>query len=153
MKKYRYSALALAAIGAVIWLISPLSEAAPAAAEMIVYKTPWCGCCGNWVDHIRNAGFTVDVREMEDLRPIRSKLGVPEALGSCHTAAIGGYAIEGHVPAKDIRRLLAQKPKALGLAVPGMKLGSPGMEQDGQSDPYDVLLFSANGSRQVFASY
>ena len=118
---------------------------------MSVYKSPTCGCCGEWVKHIRANGFRVETHEIADVTPIRRRYGVPEYLASCHTALIGGYAIEGHVPAPDIRRLLREKPKVQGLAVPGMVVGSAGMEQ-GPPQPYATLAFDDRGSR-VFARH
>lgn len=118
-----------------------------------VHKTPWCGCCNDWVEHLRADGFSVTVHEHEDLSPIRSRLDVPLALGSCHTAEVDGYAIEGHVPAADIRRLLAERPESVrGLAVPGMPVGSPGMEMGDRKDPYDVVAFGDRG-HEVFTRY
>ncbi|MBX3447035.1 MAG: DUF411 domain-containing protein [Parvibaculaceae bacterium] len=126
---------------------------AHATAETLdVYKTPWCGCCTAWVDHMREAGFAVRVTELDDLEPLKSAHGIPAELASCHTALIGGYAIEGHVPAADVIRLLKERPAAAGLAVPGMPMGSPGMEMDGHTEPYDVVLFGP-GTRTVFARY
>lgn len=151
MKKYLSIGLAAAALGAAGWLLLPANKAG--AAEITVYKTPQCGCCKGWVAHLRDKGFAVDVIEREDLDPIKRRMGVPENLGSCHTATVAGYVIEGHVPAKDIRRLLAEKPAARGLAAPGMPVGAPGMEQDNQHDPYDVIMFSDNGKGEVFARY
>jgi len=124
-----------------------------AAATLAITKTAACGCCRHWVDHMRKAGFTVAVRDVEDVTPTARRLGVPDKLRSCHTAEIGGYAIEGHVPAADIRRLLAERPKAAGIAVPGMVAGSPGMEQGGRSDPYQTILFDRAGKTRVFASH
>lgn len=120
---------------------------------MVVHKTPTCGCCNVWVDHLRAAGFTVETVDVPDTSPIASRLGVPDSLRSCHTAEIGGYAIEGHVPAADIRRLLALRPEAGGLAVPGMPIGSPGMEMGDQRDSYQVILFDRAGGQRTFASY
>jgi hypothetical protein len=117
-----------------------------------VYKSPSCGCCGDWVKHLRANGFSVRAHDVEEPTAWRAKFGVPERLGSCHTAIVAGYAIEGHVPAKEIKRLLAERPKAKGLAVPAMPMGSPGMEGP-RRDPYDVLLFDAKGGTRVFASY
>lgn len=134
--------LALAASAAVIF----------AAPVVTVYMSPECGCCGLWVEHLKANGFAVRTHAVEDVTPYKRKLGVPGRLASCHTAVVGGYTIEGHVPAADIKRLLAQKPKAKGLAVPGMPHGSPGMES-GRNDPYDVLLFQADGRTTVFRSY
>ena len=128
---------------------------APGAAHaqtVTVHKTPWCGCCAKWADHLEESGFDVVIEEHEDLAPIRSELGVPDALQSCHTGEVSGYAIEGHVPATDIRRLLAEMPAARGLSVPGMPMGSPGMEMGGHSDAYDVILFGEDG-RQTYTSY
>lgn len=120
---------------------------------MVVHKTPTCGCCNAWVDHLRAAGFTVEAVDVDDTSPIAARLGVPDSLRSCHTAEIGGYAIEGHVPARDIRRLLSQRPQAAGLAVPGMPLGSPGMEMGDRRDNYEVVQFDRDGTTQTFASY
>ncbi|WP_353152432.1 DUF411 domain-containing protein [Herminiimonas fonticola] len=119
-----------------------------------VYKTPTCGCCTDWLDHLRANGFKVNAHNVQDTAPYRAKFGVPASFGSCHTGMVGGYALEGHVPASDIKRLLAEKPKAAGLAVPGMPMGSPGMEVPGQpADAYDVLLFQANGKYKVYRHY
>ena len=125
-----------------------------AAAQVVeVVKTPWCGCCGHWVQHLRADGFEVRVTETEDLTPTARRLGVPDDLRSCHSASIEGYAIEGHVPAADIRRLLAERPDAAGLAVPGMPVGSPGMEQGERRQPYTTILFRRDGTRSAFARH
>ncbi len=121
--------------------------------RMTVTRDPACGCCGSWIAHVKAAGFSVDEVQSENVAPLKTKLGVPLELSSCHTAEIGGYAIEGHVPADAIKRLLAEKPQAKGLAVGGMPTGSPGMEVEGSPpDIYDVVLFAADGQR-VFARY
>ena len=137
-------------------LIAPLALLAcaetAAAARLMVTKTAACGCCREWVEHMRKAGFDVHVRDVEDVTPTARKLGVPDRLRSCHTSQIAGYAIEGHVPAADVKRLLAIKPKAAGIAVPGMVAGSPGMEV-GRSQPYKVLLFDKSGKTRVFATH
>jgi hypothetical protein len=126
---------------AAVLLLGPLSRAhAQQLPLMTVYKDPACGCCGEWVKHIQANGFRVETREVADVTPVRRRYGVPEYLASCHTAVVGGYAIEGHVPASDIRRLLRERPKVTGLAVPGMVAGSPGMEQ-GPPQPYATLAF------------
>ncbi len=132
--------------------ISVAGPAARAAAlpPMKVWKDPNCGCCGAWVDHVRAAGFTVEVEEVRAMNQVKARLGVPADLASCHTAQVGGYVLEGHVPAEDVKRLLAEKPAGRGLAVPGMPQGSPGMET-GVKDPYEVVLFRADGTRAVFA--
>lgn len=124
-----------------------------AAAVLVVTKTASCGCCKQWVAHMKKAGFTLKVHDVEDVTPTARRLGVPDELRSCHTSAIGGYAIEGHVPAADVRRLLAQRPKAAGIAVPGMVAGSPGMEQGGRKEPYKTILFDRAGKTRVFASH
>jgi hypothetical protein len=123
-----------------------------ALPSVTVYKSPACGCCGEWVKHVQANGFRVDVKDVEDVTPIKQRFGVPEALGSCHTATVGGYVVEGHVPAGDIKRLLREKPSAVGLAVPGMPIGSPGMEQ-GKPEPYSTLLFDERGRTTVFARH
>ncbi|MEQ8486531.1 MAG: DUF411 domain-containing protein [Pseudomonadales bacterium] len=149
---------ALAAIAAVAaglnYSTSSDAGAAPADDNVArVHKTPWCGCCDDWVTHLQEDGFEVTVVEHEDLTPIKDFLGVPRPLGSCHTAEIGGYAIEGHVPAADIRRLLLERPEGVrGLAVPGMPVGSPGMEMGDRRDPYDVVAFGDAGT-SVFTEY
>ena len=124
-----------------------------AAATLVVTKTAYCACCKHWVEHMKKAGFQVEVREVEDVAETRQRLGVPDALRSCHTSEIGGYAIEGHVPAADVKRLLATRPKAAGIAVPGMVMGSPGMEHGDHKQPYQVLLFDKAGKTKVFASH
>ena len=133
-------------------LLLGLSALASAADTVTVYKDPDCGCCGAWVKHLQANGFRTKVHEVRDMSPHKKKLGVPEQLASCHTAVAGGYTIEGHVPAADIKRLLAERPRAKGLAVPGMPQGSPGMET-GKFDPYDVLLFDTHGKTTVYRSY
>ena len=120
-----------------------------------VWKDPNCGCCGDWVRHLEDHGFAVKVNESGN-SAMRAKLGIPQRLGSCHTGLVGGYAIEGHVPATDIRRLLKERPQAVGLTVPGMPVGSPGMHgpaYGGRRDPYDVLLVLKDGTTRTFASY
>lgn len=138
-------------------LFAPLAliACAQAASATVVEltKSPWCGCCTAWVEHLREAGFTVRVVEVDDVTPIARQLGVPDTLRSCHTAKVEGYAIEGHVPAQDVQRLIEQKPVAIGLAVPGMPLGSPGMEHPGRSDTYQVVLISSTGKHTVFATH
>lgn len=138
------------------------TEAVPAAAEapktassdkvLEVYKSPTCGCCGDWVDHMKDNGYQVVVHEQQNLQSIKEKAGILPGQGSCHTAFIEGYAIEGHVPAADVDRLLAERPDARGLTVPGMPVGSPGMEMGDRVDAYDVLLFDETGT-EVFSHY
>jgi hypothetical protein len=126
---------------------------AATAATLEVVKTPTCGCCTEWVERMKAAGFTVKARNVENTSPVAKAAGVPDRLRSCHTAKIGGYVIEGHVPAADIKRLLAQKPKAVGLSVPGMVAGSPGMEMGGPSDRYQVMLIQKDGKHTVWATH
>lgn len=116
---------------------------------MTVYKSPTCTCCSKWVAHVRKAGFTVVTKDLDDLDAIKKDLGVPGALGSCHTGVVGAYVIEGHVPADLIDKLLAEKPRARGLTIPGMPASAPGMDVPGQ--PYAVLLFTAEGKTSVYA--
>jgi len=118
-----------------------------------VYKSASCGCCGFWVEHMKQSGFKVNVHNVNDVTPMRQNFKVPDAMASCHTAVVGGYAIEGHVPAADVKRLLRERPKAAGIAVPGMVQGSPGMEQGRGKDPYNVMLFSKGGKSSVFAQH
>jgi len=122
---------------------------------LTVYKSATCGCCRAWVDHMRGAGFTVRTVDTEDLGRVKGELGVPSALQSCHTAVIGAFLVEGHVPAADVKRLLAQKPAVRGLGVPGMPVGSPGMEQGDPRDydRYEVMAFTAQGQTSVFARH
>lgn len=120
--------------------------------NVVVYKSPTCGCCADWVDHLEAEGFVVDVHDRDDMNAVKSLLGVPRQLASCHTATVGDYVIEGHVAASEIKRLLEAQPDALGLAVPGMPIGSPGMEMDDKRVPYDTLIFDRNGA-SVFASH
>lgn len=132
-------------------LALPLLPAA-AAPVIEVYKTPTCGCCRAWVAHLQENGFDVKTIDVPDTAIYRDRFGIPEHLGSCHTGLVDGYALEGHVPAADIKRLLSEKPKAVGLAVPGMPLGSPGMDA-AQKDPYNVVLVRPNGKHEVYRQY
>lgn len=122
-----------------------------APVEVTVYKSPTCGCCSKWVDHLTANGFKVTAHDTSDMMAVRKKLGVPDAMTSCHTAVVNGYLIEGHVPAADIQRLLRDKPKVAGLAVPGMVTGSPGMEGN-RSEPYNVIAFG-DGKTSVFSRH
>ena len=119
---------------------------------MTIYMSPTCGCCSKWVDHVKAAGFKTVVHQEQDMDTVKESLGVPRDLRSCHTAQVDKYLIEGHVPAEDVRKLLAQKPKAAGLAAPGMPASSPGMAVAGEPhEPFDVLLFQRDGKSEVFA--
>jgi hypothetical protein len=134
--------------------VASILQAAPEGEVVQVYKSPTCGCCGDWVEHLREHGFTVEVIDQPNMTAVKSELGLPRDMASCHTARIAGYLVEGHVPAEDIRRLLAERPDVAGLAVPGMPVGSPGMEVEGRAaDSYEVLAFERDGSTSVWASY
>jgi hypothetical protein len=117
-----------------------------------VWKDPNCGCCKNWIEHMQKHGFTVVIHDTPDVTPVKQAHGVGADLVSCHTGLIHGYVIEGHVPADLVRKLIAEKPAIAGLAVPGMPMGSPGMENGGMKDAYDVVAFKADGTRSVYAS-
>jgi hypothetical protein len=140
------------ALGASAVLALP-AVAATALPPVEVFKSPYCGCCGAWVDHMKAAGFVVKVNLVDDTTSARTRAGLPDKFGSCHTAFVGGYVVEGHVPADEVKRLLALKPNAMGLAVPSMPPGSPGMEMGARHDPYDVLLVDKSGRATVFAHY
>jgi hypothetical protein len=147
------SRLILGLAGAVA-LSEPMVVMADSSKNQVrVWKTPNCGCCSEWVTHLRSSGFEVVTYDVNDTGPIRQKLGLAEKYGSCHTGKLGDYSLEGHVPAKEMQRLLREKPTALGLAVPGMPVGSPGMEMGKNRDAYDVLLILKNGSFRVYQSY
>jgi hypothetical protein len=126
--------------------LSPFTGLA-AAPEITVYESPACGCCASWVTYLKAQGFKMDVRMMNDVTPVKDRTGVPVALRSCHTAEVGGYVIEGHVPAQTIKRLLSERPKAKGIAAPGMPQSAPGM--DGPYQPYDILIFGG-GPQKVY---
>ena len=135
------------AAGGVLLLQQPAG-----AIEVIVYKSPTCGCCKEWVNHLEENGFLVEVHNRRSMSPLKEEFGVPRQLRSCHTAKVGGYVVEGHVPANEIFRILKEKLQIDGLAVPGMPIGSPGME-GARKDSYDVLTFQNNGETTVYASY
>jgi hypothetical protein len=126
----------------------------PTAGPLVeVWKSPTCSCCSKWVEHLKANGFRVEVHNEGQMNPLKTKLGIPQGLASCHTARVDGYLVEGHVPASDIKRLLAERPAGRGIAVPDMPIGSPGMEQGDRQDPFDVVLFGDNDQRQVFATH
>lgn len=137
-----------------VGMMAPLVARAEKKTQISVYKTSTCGCCVDWITHLEQNGFDVIAHNVPKTGPYRLKFGVPPDMASCHTAVVDGYALEGHVPATEIRRLLIERPKALGLAVPGMPVGSPGMEVDGtRRDAFDVVLFGEEGSRKVYQHY
>src|SRR5215204_2604402 len=148
--------MATTALGgaAMTTLLPRRGAAAPKPTAITVYKDPSCGCCKNWVEHLRANGFAPEVHDRSDMDALKDSLGVPSKLRSCHTAVVGTYVIEGHVPAADVKRLIATKPtKTAGVAVPGMPAGSPGMEVGGRVDRYDVVAFAADGATRVFARH
>ncbi len=130
-----------------------LVSAAANAATMTVMKSPTCGCCAKWIEHVQAHGIVVKVVDVPDIAAVKAKAGVPDKLASCHTARINGYVVEGHVPAADIKKLLAMKPKARGIAVPGMPMGSPGMEHGNHREPYNTMLIKSDGTSSVFARH
>ncbi len=143
-------------LGLLLAILSLVGSMKVAIAEelpaMTVWESPSCGCCGNWVKHMENAGFKVKTENVANLDMVKKLAGIPKNLQSCHTSTVGGYKVEGHVPAADVKRLLKLRSKVEGIAVPGMPSGSPGME-NGQHDPYHVLSFTSDGKTQVFSSY
>ena len=135
-------------------LLPQVGAGAPKPTSITVYKDPSCGCCTKWVDHLRASGFAPEVHDRSDMDALKDSLGVPAKLRSCHTAVVEKYVVEGHVPAADVRRLLASKPaKTVGVAVPGMPAGSPGMEVGGRIDRYEVIAFAPGGATRVFARH
>jgi len=141
-------ALTLVALG----LATAAAVQAAPEPPVEVFKSPSCGCCGKWVAHMQQAGFRVTVQEVRDVSAKRRELGMPERYGSCHSARVGAYLVEGHVPAQDVKRLLAERPAAVGLAVPSMPPASPGMEGP-RAVPYDTLLVRADGGAGTFARH
>ena len=121
--------------------------------EVVMYKDPNCGCCGKWAEHMREHGFKVKEVATAEMGQVKGEAGVPQALGSCHTAKVGGYVVEGHVPAADVRRMLTEKPAIAGISAPGMPMGSRGMEGPYPADRYDVVSFDAQGRTAVFSSH
>ena len=139
----------MAGLAAAAFVPAALAQEPP---RVVVLKDPTCGCCNGWVAHLRGAGFTVTVTDTDRINAVKKRHGVPDDLASCHTAEVGGYVLEGHVPAAEVKRLLVERPQARGLAVPGMPMGSPGMEMDGMTDTYEVILFKPSG-RRTYARY
>jgi hypothetical protein len=155
MSKYIFRRYLLAAVmlaGLIPQLAFPESGEPADLESITVYKSPTCGCCSKWVRHLQDNGFEVEAINRKDMNSVKSEAGIPRQLASCHTAIIGGYVIEGHVPAVDIKRLLKERPDVAGLTVPGMPMGSPGMEGPRQ-DKYEVLTFTKSGDTAVFRRY
>lgn len=144
---------AVVLLGLVGYLTLGVQSEASASNKVVVYKSPTCGCCTAWIDHMKAAGFDVEVHDMEDVAPVKDEQGVYPQLRSCHTALVGGYVLEGHVPAEQVARLLAERPTIRGLAVPGMPIGSPGMEQGSPENyqEYDVVAFTNDGQMTVYS--
>lgn len=157
MKNYARIAAAVAVLALVAGFIvfrggAPETTTPDPLPAVTVYKSPTCGCCTKWVEHLQASGFEVKMVDMPNVAPMKEQLGLPRDLGSCHTAVVDGYVVEGHVPADVVKKMLAERPKAVGIAVPGMPIGSPGMEQGDRKDPYDIVLFTRDGTRSVYAS-
>ena len=156
MKTYIVRTLAIATAGLTLALTTAAVRAPSSPNEkkptITVYKDPSCGCCKNWIEHLIKHGYRVDAKDTPNMTDIKRTLGVPEAMTSCHTAIVNGYLVEGHVPAADIDKLLAKKPRIAGLAVPGMPMGSPGMEGP-RSQAYKVFAFDKTGKTTVFANH
>ena len=121
--------------------------------EIVVYRSPTCGCCKKWITHLQQHQFNVKDVVTEDISSIKDQYGVPKNMASCHTAIVDGYVVEGHVPAADIKKLITVKPKVVGITVPGMVTGSPGMEMGGKKEPFKVMSFDAKGEYQIFNDY
>lgn len=142
----------LAALGIGVYFQFGSSASADLPA-VTVYKSPSCDCCAEWVSHMQEQGFPVEVKSRFNVGPVKKQVGVPSDLSSCHTAVVGNYVVEGHVPAQDVKQLLRETPDVRGLSVPGMPVGSPGMERGDRVDPYAVLAFTPAGDTTVFAQY
>lgn len=154
-----YAAAIIALAGGAIWyIIDNYYEQQDAIqgqkdSHVVMYKNPGCECCTAWGDHMESSGFTVAEKPTNEMQGLKADLGVPYNMSSCHTAVVGGYVVEGHVPAKEVKKLLEERPEAIGLTVPGMPIGSPGMEQGNRTEPYEVFLFDAEGNQVTYAHY
>jgi hypothetical protein len=140
-------------IGGAVLLGGIVAAQRSTAPTVEVFKSPTCGCCALWVKHLEANGFATKVTDVEDMTQVKAKYGIPGRLQSCHTAVVNGYVLEGHVPAADVQRLIKERPSVVGVAVPGMPLGSPGMEQGSLVQPYNVVTFDKQGQTSVFASH
>jgi hypothetical protein len=146
------------AIRIVLWIFitgifGSAGQAADEPVAITVYRSPTCGCCGKWIDHLKENNFDVKDIVSDEMDAIKARHGIPKEMASCHTAIVDGYVVEGHVPASDITNMLKTRPKVVGLAVPGMVTGSPGMEMGGRVDPYDVMSFDKENHFQIFHRY
>lgn len=142
--------LAALGVGAYLQFGSSTSADLP---SVTVYKSPNCQCCSEWVTHMREQGFSVEIESKLNMKPVKNQVGLPGSLAACHTAVVDNYVVEGHVPAQDVKRLLREQPDVRGLSVPGMPVGSPGMERGDRVEPYEVLTFTPAGDTTVFARY
>ena len=149
MDRRTFLGSALAAGTASLVAFRPLF--AHSGSRLVIYKSPSCGCCGNWVNHVKANGFQTEVHDVEDVNAIKAKHGVPEELYSCHTALADGYVFEGHIPSDLVTKVLKEKPKIVGIAAPGMPIGSPGMEMGSRKDPYKIIAFTRDGKTSVYA--
>ncbi len=150
-KKTAIAATVVSGVAALaIWIGTGQVEAGPTVE---VYKSPTCGCCKDWVTHMRENGFEVKVHNTQDVTPYKRQMGVPQQLNSCHTAVVDGYVVEGHVPAADIKRMLSERPPIKGISAPGMPVGSPGMEMGDRKAPYSVVTFDDRGEMTIFSRH
>lgn len=151
---YRNAMIAVALAAVAAFGIVAAQQQRPSGPLLEVFKTPTCGCCSQWVEHMRAHGFTVRTNDLSDLTDVKKARGVPDRVQSCHTAVVNGYVVEGHVPAADVHRLLKEKPAVAGIAVGGMPVGSPGMEFPGtKAEAYNVMSFDKSGAIRVFAKH
>lgn len=141
--------IGLGILSAIVWPMVKTTN----GPEIVIYKSPTCGCCKKWASYLQDNGFKVTQVDTQSMRAVKTKMGVPQAMASCHTAIVDGYVVEGHVPVKEIRRMLEQKPAIKGITVPGMPIGSPGMEQGARKDSYDVLAIQHDGSATIYERY
>jgi hypothetical protein len=153
MSTHRKLTIVAVALAAITVAAVPSAESRVPAVSIVVYKDPNCGCCKSWIEHLKKHGFAVTSHDTPDMTEPKATGGVPAKLQSCHTAFVNGYVVEGHVPAADIQRMLTEKPKIAGIAVPGMPIGSPGMEVGNRADKYEVIAFNRDGSTSVFAKH
>jgi len=149
VRQWKLAAIGVAAAAVVVTAVAALAPSTAQALDIVVYKSPTCGCCSKWIEHLQANGFTVTAHDTDDLTPVKESYGITPELQSCHTAIVEGYVIEGHVPADVIRRLVAERPEVTGIAVPGMPMGSPGMEGP-RVDRYNVIAFDQAGNRAVY---
>jgi hypothetical protein len=155
--KIRTNTFAVAAIAVMGLGVAAYAQMKPVSSRptAVVYKTSTCGCCSMWVDHLKANGFQVETKDVssDEVRAVSKAAGLKDDGASCHTAKIGGYVVEGHVPASDIQKMLKEKPAIAGIAAPGMPMGSPGMEQGGAKEAYDVVAFTKDGKTSVYAKH